>query len=374
MVVRHGVPAAARMSLGTKTALAFQLFAAAVLSPHALAAQTPGQDLERPVNPRSGLPCPTPDQYSRERPDPPGTPTVVGAAMFFQDVTQFNDVDQTLTADVYIVVRWRDPRLADPRRGDGSAECPLPGANLWSPIVEADNLRARQQFYDARFLVDGKGTITYSRRLLVQVANPVDLRNFPFDHHAWTFTLWPMLARSDEVVFHPLQRFTGREDRVSLQGWSVGNPQASANVEARRGRMGSYSRFDVTIELKRDWKYYVWKLGFPLTLIVLMAYGVYFIPSTAVAQQIGVGMTSMLTLVAYMLALGNSLPKISYLTRADRFFLGSAVLVFCGLLKGILTTVWIHQDKKTVIDRADRLGRWIYPIAMVLNFITAFFL
>jgi hypothetical protein len=43
-------------------------------------------------------------------------------------------------------------------------------------------------------------------------------------------------------------------------------------------------------------------------------------------------------------------------------------------LKGILTTVWIHQDKKTVIDRADRLGRWIYPIAMVLNFITAFFL
>jgi len=169
MVVRHGVPAAARMSLGTKTALAFQLFAAAVLSPHALAAQTPGQDLERPVNPRSGIPCPTPDQYSRERPDPPGTPTVVGAAMFFQDVTQFNDVDQTLTADVYIVVRWRDPRLADPRRGDASAECPLPGANLWSPIVEADNLRARQQFYDARFLVDGKGTITYSRRLLVQV-------------------------------------------------------------------------------------------------------------------------------------------------------------------------------------------------------------
>jgi len=201
------------MSLGTRTALVFQLFAAAVLSPHALAAQTPGQDLERPVNPRSGLPCPTPDQYSRERPDPPGAPTVVGAAMFFQDVTQFNDVDQTLTADVYVVVRWRDPRLADPRRGDGSAECPLPGANLWSPIVEADNLRARQQFYDARFLVDGKGTITYSRRLLVQVANPVDLRNFPFDHHAWTFTLWPMLARSRFTTLSQIINMCWRRNR-----------------------------------------------------------------------------------------------------------------------------------------------------------------
>jgi hypothetical protein len=363
------------MSLGTKTALVFQLFAAAVLSPHALAAQTPGQDLERPVNPRSGLPCPTPDQYSRVRPDPPGTPTVVGAAMFFQDVTQFNDVDQTVTVDVYVLVRWRDPRLADPRRGDGSAECPPPAPGLlWTPVVEADNLRSRQQLYDPRFLVDANGTITYGRRLLATVANPLDLRDFPFDRHQWRFTLWPVLAKSDEVVFHPLQRFVGRNDPVSLQGWQVGRPVGSASTEARGGRLGTFSRFDVTLELRRDWKYYVWKLGFPLTLIVLMAYGVYFIPSTAVAQQIGVGMTSMLTLVAYMLALGNSLPKISYLTRADRFFLGSAVLVFCGLLKGILTTVWLHQDKKGVIERADRLGRWIYPIAMVLNFVNAFFL
>jgi hypothetical protein len=294
--------------------------------------------------------------------------------MFFQDVTQLNDVDQTLTADMYVLVRWRDPRLADPRRGDGSAECPLPGVNLWIPVIETDNLRSRQQFYDARFLVDAKGTITYGRRVLVQVANPLDLRDFPFDRHAWTFSLWPLLAQSDELVFHPLQRFTGRNDRVSLQGWSVGSPRASARIEARGGRIGSYSRFDVTIELKRDWKYYIWKLGFPLTLIVLMAYTVYFIPSSAVPQQIGVGMTSVLTLVAYMLTLGNALPKISYLTRADRFFLGSAVLVFCGLLKGILTTVWVSHDDKAAIQRADRIGRWLYPVAMVVNFVSAFFL
>jgi hypothetical protein len=293
--------------------------------------------------------------------------------MFFQDVTQFSDVDQTVTVDVYVALRWRDPRLADPRRGDGSAECPPPGSGLWTPVVEPDNLRARQLFYEPRFLVDARGTITYARRVLATMANPLDLRDFPFDRHQWRFTLWPVLAKSDEVIFYPLQRFVGRADSLGLQGWEVGRPEASASTEARGGRLGTFSRFDVTLELRRDWKYYVWKLGFPLTLIVLMAYGVYFIPSTAVAQQIGVGMTSMLTLVAYMLALGNSLPKISYLTRADRFFLGSAVLVFCGLLKGILTTVWLHQDKKGVIERADRLGRWIYPIAMVLNFVNAFF-
>jgi hypothetical protein len=272
--------------------------------------------------------------------------------MFFQDVTQFNDVDQTLTADVYVLVRWRDPRLADPRRGDGSAECPLPGANLWSPIVEADNLRARQQFYDARFLVDGKGTITYGRRLLVQVANPVDLRNFPFDHHAWTFTFWPMLARSDEVVFHPLQRFTGREDRVSLQGWSVGNPQASASVEARRARMGSYSRFDVTIELKRGLEVLHLEAGIPTHAhrpdgVQRLLHSV---DRRRAADRRGHDVHADARGVYVDARQQPAQDLLSH--RADRFFLGSAVLVFCGLLKGILTTVWINQEKKDVIQRA----------------------
>jgi hypothetical protein len=42
-----------------------------------------------------------------------------------------------------------------------------------------------------------------------------------------------------------------------------------------------------------------------------MAYGVYFIPATAVPQQIGPGTTAMLTSIAYMLTLGSTLPQIS---------------------------------------------------------------
>jgi hypothetical protein len=53
--------------------------------------------------------------------------------MFFHDISQLNDVDQTITADVYILLRWRDPRLADERRGDGSADCPVPAMRCGRP-------------------------------------------------------------------------------------------------------------------------------------------------------------------------------------------------------------------------------------------------
>ena len=327
--------------------------------------------LEREVAPRTGAACPDPGAYSLSRPEPEG-PTLVGLGVFFQDLASLSDVDQTLEADIYVLARWHDPRLADASRGNSSADCPVPEGRLWMPALEPESLRSRQAFYPPRFLVDGSGVVTFVRRLWVKVSYPLDFRDFPRDRHRWLLTLWPVLSRDDEVLFHALPRFTGISDRLSLQGWRVAAPRATATTAPRAPRAGTFARFDVELGLFRDWTYHAWKLGLPLTLIVLMAYGVYFIPHTAVAQQIGLGMTSMLTLIAYMLTLGNTLPRISYLTRADRFFVGSALLVFLGLVKALSTTVLAQGPHAATVARADRYGRWLYPFAVAANFALAF--
>jgi Neurotransmitter-gated ion-channel ligand binding domain/Neurotransmitter-gated ion-channel transmembrane region len=330
-------------------------------------------DLEREVGPRSGAACPADGAYSLARPDPAAGPTVVGLGIFFQDVASLSDVDQTLDTDVYVIARWRDPRLADPARGDGSVECPVPEGRLWMPALEPENLRGRQAFYPARFLVDGRGVVTFARRLWVKLSYPLDFRDFPLDRHRWKVTLWPVLSRTDEIVFHALRRVTGMNEHLSIQGWRIGGLRAEASTGPRVARAGSWARFDVELPLGRDWTYHAWKLGVPLTLIVLMAYGVYFIPASAVPQQIGLGTTSMLTLIAYMLALGSTLPRISYLTRADRFFVGSAVLVFLGLVKALAAVALAQGTHARAFDRVNRWGRWVFPLAMLANFALAFF-
>jgi hypothetical protein len=292
--------------------------------------------------------------------------------LFFQDVASLSDVDQTLDTDVLVVARWRDPRLADPTRGDASVECPVPESRLWIPAIEPENLRSRQAFYPARFLVDGRGVVTFARRLWVKLSHPLDFRDFPLDRHRWKVTLWPVLSRTDEIVFHPLRSLTGMSERLSIQGWRVGEPRAQASTGPRVARPGSFARFDVEMTLERDWSYHAWKLGVPLTLIVLMAYGVYFIPASALPQQIALGMTSMLTLIAYMLTLGGTLPRISYLTRADRFFVGSAALVFLGLVKAVAAIALAQGPDARVLDRMNRWGRWVFPLAMLANFALAF--
>jgi hypothetical protein len=329
-------------------------------------------DLERVVGARSGAACPDAGAYSLGRPDPAAGPTVVGLGVFFQDVASLSDVDQTLDTDAYVIARWRDPRLADPARGDAAVECPVPEGRLWMPAIEPENLRGRQVFYPTRFLVDGRGVVTLGRRLWVKLSHPLDFRDFPVDRHRWKVTLWPVLSRSDEIVFHPIGRVTGMNEQLSIQGWRVGAPRAEASTGPRVARAGSFARFDVELVLERNWGYHAWKLGVPLTLIVLMAYGVYFIPATALPQQIGLGTTSMLTLIAYMLALGSGLPRIAYLTRADRFFIGSAVLVFLGLVKAVATAALAQGPHAGALDRVNRWGRWVFPLAMLANFALAF--
>lgn len=328
-------------------------------------------ELEGELVPQASGACPAPERYSLARPDPDAGPTVVALGIYFQDVAQLSDVEQTLDADVYLVARWRDPRLADASRGKGAAECPSPEGRLWMPALEPENLRGRQAFYPTRFLVDESGLVTLVRRLWVKLSQPLDFRDFPFDRHRWVVTIWPALSRSDELLLRPLERTTGRNDRLSLQGWRVGTPRAAASTGARTGRAGSFARLDVELELVREWGYHAWKLGLPLTLIVLMAYGVYFIPGSAAPQQIALGMTSMLTLIAYMLALGGSLPRIAYLTRADRFFVGSALLVFLGLVKALV--VISLPQRPELVERLNRWGRRLYPLAVLVNAALALF-
>ena len=315
--------------------------------------------------------CPDGVLYSVTRPDATAGPTVVGIAAFFQDLVAISDVDQTLDMDVYLMARWRDPRLSDPKRGETSADCPVPAGKLWMPLIEPERLRSRQVFYPDRFLVDGDGVVTLMRRLWTKVSYPLDLHDFPFDRHLWTTTLWPVESRTDDMTFLPLDRMSGRSERLSIQGWRVGTPRLEASIAARDGRSGTFARLDVFIPVERDWSYYAWKLGVPLTLIVLMAYGVYFIPASAVPQQIGLGTTSMLTTIAYMLTMNSTLPRISYLTRADRFFVGSALLVFVGLAKAVLTLALAQGPHAGVIAKVDRVGRWLYPVAVVANLLAA---
>jgi len=103
----------------------------------------------------------------------------------------------------------------------------------------------------------------------------------------------------------------------------------------------------------------------PLSLIVMMSWAVFWINPKHLAPQIGIATSAVFTLIAFQFSLGYTLPRISYLTQADVFVMGSMTLVFLAFGEAVLTGRLADKERLTLAQRIDRQARWLFPLAFV---------
>ena len=80
--------------------------------------------------------------------------------------------------------------------------------------------------------------------------------------------------------------------------------------------------------------------------------------------QIGVGATSILTLIAFRFTVDGILPEIPYLTRLDLFILLSMLMVFGNLVESVATAHLFATGRETLAVKIDVWGRWIYLVVL----------
>ena len=135
-----------------------------------------------------------------------------------------------------------------------------------------------------------------------------------------------------------------------------------------------FSAFNFRINAKRETRFYVFMIVFPLVLIVAMSWVVFWIDPKEGGTQIGVAMTSMLTLIAYRFAVASSLPHLGYLTRMDLLLIGSTVLVFASLVEVIITSYLARSERLELARRIDTAMRPLLPLAFFGIFTFSFIL
>ena len=83
------------------------LLATVALGSTAFASSARGADVD---------PCAVPGMRTYERPGAGGPPTEVSVGIRMVDLTDINDVSQTLTGDFAVFLGWTDPRLSPIRK------------------------------------------------------------------------------------------------------------------------------------------------------------------------------------------------------------------------------------------------------------------
>jgi Neurotransmitter-gated ion-channel ligand binding domain len=112
-----------------------------------------------------------------ERPNADSGPTEISVGMWFVDISSIDSAQQTFTAEIAVVLRWEDPRLA--HTGNGAVRYPLD--QIWHPrvgIVNETNSVSRRMPDSVE--VEPDGTVTYRQRYVGAFTQPLRLQSFPF--------------------------------------------------------------------------------------------------------------------------------------------------------------------------------------------------
>ena len=112
--------------------------------------------------------------------------------------------------------------------------------------------------------------------------------------------------------------------------------------------------------------HYIVKAIIPLALIVMMSWVVFWIDTNQISIQLSVAVTTVLTLIAYHIALSGRLPQIPYLTQMDKFLFSSTILVFMSLIEVVVTSHLSSTSRLGLARRIDLTARWFFPVLFLL--------
>ena len=303
------------------------------------------------------------------RPDPKGTKTVVELVIRVLDISVIDGASQTFTANVVVIAKWKDDRLA----GE-SDQRTMDLADVWEPSLQITNQQRLLKTFPDKVSIDSDGSVQWVQRYWGTFSQSLDLHDFPLDDH--TFVIQVVSGRMDsenvELKMGDKEGFhSGLAKKLSLPDWEVTDWKARVAplelIEGAKILPGATFEF----QAKRYIGYYLVKVLLPLLMIVMMSWIVFWIHPSEAGSQISVSITAMLTLIVHRFAIGAMLPKVSYITRMDAFILFATIMVFIALMEAVTTSRLVKAGKEELALKMDRVCRVLFPGSFILVCILA---
>ncbi len=295
-----------------------------------------------------------------------GAPVRVALALHVINLAAIDEVAQQFTLSAYVLASWKDQRLAWTPSGPSDNLRRYHPEDLWTPALVILNAASRPQFYDIGISARPDGTVNYSARMDVTLSANFNLRKFPFDTQTLEVIIHPNRVNLGVVVFAAAPDSTWMTTEFAtysaLASWRLAGLGARL-AQAPGPRGGEIPEMRFAIRLRRRWQFYLWKLCLPLLLMVCLSWSVFWVEPRDLGNQVQIAVTTILTIIAFGLALSFTLPRISYLTFLDAFFLTSYVFVFAAMLELMMVHVSYRRGRERHASRIRRVSRWAVPLA-----------
>lgn len=305
--------------------------------------------------------CGVPQIRTDVRPKPHDIPTEVTLGALVIDVIDISDVDQTIRIDIALRLRWTDPRLAD------FAGCRLPTAQVWFPYMILGNSGRIFQRWPQTVSVEEGGIVTYLQRHSGTFSSYHNLQGFPFDTQVISLDFTSLNWSSENLVFKLDETFFGISDRLNISDWKIHGVEATIDEIHIEEFVQKRSAFSLHVKASRYVSYYFWKVLLPIGLIVVMSWAVFYVHPSQFGTQLGLSATSVLTMVAYIFATTNLLPRLGYFTLLDSFIAMATIFVFVSLIQSLITGFLATRGREKIAVNIDLISRVLFPATFAIG-------
>jgi hypothetical protein len=300
---------------------------------------------------------------------PPNSPQPIElrVGIYVVNLVSLNEVENTFEMTGYLTETWTDPRLAF---------VPTPGIepkrfyeqkDIWFPMLQFDNATTRRTVSGYLLTGDPRGTIRYKEKFSIELSLSLHLRSFPFDTQELEIVVHPFNGQISRLILTPDPDNTGVSSApyAALALWDTGPITCRRSIAKMVKADAARSHLVFGIGIARHSEYYVFRIFVPLFLMVAISWGVLWIPPYDLQSQLVISVTTVLTLVAFSVAVSRVLPPVAYLTFYDGFFLVSFFFVMVTIAEAIVIHT-MHGANHLKALKVRRITRSLFPAAFFL--------
>lgn len=313
-------------------------------------------------------------------------PLEVSVNLRINKIYNINSVNETYQIDGYFMSSWKNEDaisfLKDTTansiifENDKARE--LINSELWVPAFELVNVQGSRERPNIRIEIYSDGTIEFEERFFATCSSDMNFKKFPFDSQTYKVMIEPFSYESSKIVFKNPKLFLERDHKDYLgEDWKFVHSDARIvtkkykymddNVNSKKNL---YSRVIFEVKAKRLSGYYEWQVLFPLLIIILASFSIFWIKEFG--SQIGVGFTLMLTVVAFNFYSASILPKLPYNTFIEYVIIVGYIFIFLGILAVILNHRINGEENQEHKIPLLKHFRYAFPLAYTIIMIVLY--
>ena len=296
-----------------------------------------------------------------------GQPVSVKVGLFLTNLIDVDEVKERFQISGYLFMTWKDPRLAFSPDQTLQQRTYNP-EEIWTPRLFLVNETSKRETVSTNIRGDADGTLHSVELFQAELTSSFPLETFPFDRQSLEIFLEPFLDERGTmtIVYDAELSGVGTEPFVELAQWQILGLKATPERRAIGKSNRQIAELEINLLVKRRYRYYLWKVFLPLLLMVGIAYSAFWIKIDDYYTQISITLTAILTEIAFLFAISNSLPKVPYLTFIDAFFLMSFLFSCLCMAELVVVHQFREWDQSEHGERLRRVSQLLYPAVYVL--------